>query len=72
MAIYLFIIFFFFTEKPVRMTDVDNFTTTHYHILEQYSIDKANPVTQVRDFNNMRYKTMKKKNERKKKVTSIC
>ncbi|XP_052104935.1 uncharacterized protein LOC127737994 isoform X4 [Mytilus californianus] len=34
------------TKKPVKMTDVDNFTTTHYHILEQYSIDKANPVTQ--------------------------
>ena len=34
-------------EKPVKMTDVDNFTTTHYHILEQYSIDKANPTTQV-------------------------
>ncbi|XP_076097382.1 uncharacterized protein LOC143067763 isoform X3 [Mytilus galloprovincialis] len=34
------------TKKPVKMTDVDNFTTTHYHILEQYSIDKANPITQ--------------------------
>lgn len=33
--------------KPVKMTDIDNFTTTHYHIKEEYAVDKAKPVEQV-------------------------
>lgn len=33
-------------RKPVKMTDIDNFTTTHYHIKEEYAVDKAKPVEQ--------------------------
>lgn len=33
--------------KPVKMTDIDNFTTTHYHIKEEYAVDKAKSVEQV-------------------------
>ncbi|XP_056005221.1 microtubule-associated protein futsch-like isoform X7 [Ostrea edulis] len=30
-------------RKPVKMTDIDNFTTTHYHIKEEYAVDKVKP-----------------------------
>nr|XP_022338141.1 uncharacterized protein LOC111133779 isoform X7 [Crassostrea virginica] len=33
-------------KKPVKMTDIDNFTTTHYHIKEEYAVDKAKPIEQ--------------------------
>lgn len=33
-------------RKPVKMTDIDNFTTTHYHIKEEYAVDKAKSVEQ--------------------------
>uniref|UniRef100_A0A8W8IRD9 Uncharacterized protein n=1 Tax=Magallana gigas TaxID=29159 RepID=A0A8W8IRD9_MAGGI len=33
-------------RKPVKMTDIDNFTTTHYHIKEEYAVDKAKSAEQ--------------------------
>ncbi|XP_061170812.1 centrosomal protein of 295 kDa-like isoform X1 [Saccostrea echinata] len=33
-------------RKSVKMTDIDNFTTTHYHIKEEYAVDKAKPTEQ--------------------------
>lgn len=40
---------FYAVEKPVKMTDIDNFTTTHYHIKEEYAVDKAKPIEQVHE-----------------------
>ncbi|KAK3095585.1 hypothetical protein FSP39_016351, partial [Pinctada imbricata] len=35
------------SRRPVKMTDIDNFTTTHYHLREDYTVDKADPTIQV-------------------------
>lgn len=50
------------------MTDIDNFTTTHYHIKEEYAVDKAKPIEQVHESSYMYYikkniRFIKKKNE---------
>ena len=37
------------------MTDIDNFTTTHYHIKEEYAVDKAKPIEQVHESSYMYY-----------------
>lgn len=42
-----FFLLLYAVGKPVKMTDIDNFTTTHYHIKEEYAVDKAKPVEQV-------------------------
>ena len=33
--------------KPVKMMDVDAFATTHYHIQEEYVVDRAEGSEQV-------------------------